>query len=147
MALPFLVAFAIWILIDSLRSSIFRLPIPLFTVPYEFYLNYKLYGIMARKDRNTDTNTKKKFDIDIEKWKKKIEVHETIVNLSKIVESALESGFQFFFQSVFIVPSFILQETSKSWTQLVNWRIASIMLSFASFAMTYFTIRYHIEPA
>ena len=115
----------------------------MFTVPYEFYLNYKLYGIMARKDRNTDTNTKKKFDIDIEKWKKKIEVHETIVNLSKIVESALESGFQFFFQSVFIVPSFILQETSKSWTQLVNWRIASIMLSFASFAMTYFTIRYH----
>ena len=57
----------------------------------------------------------------------------------------LESGFQFFFQTVFIVPSFILQETSKSWTQLVNWRTASIVLSFASFAMTYFTIRYHIE--
>ena len=124
-ALPFLVSFAIWILIDTLRSSIFRLPIPLFTVPYEFYLNYKLYGIMARKDRNTDANTKKKFDIDIEKWKKKIEVHETIVNLSKIVESAVESGFQFFFQTVFILPSFILQETSRSWTQLVNWRTTS----------------------
>ena len=125
-------------------TSIFRVPLPIFTLPHKVYCEYKIFEIIARPDRNNDAKTKKKYEEDREVWRKKLDYHKTIVNLSKIIESAVESGFQFFFQTVFSLPTFILNVTAHaghSWTELINWTTVSIIISFTSFAMAYYTIR------
>ena len=101
---------------------------------------------MAWPNRDDNDDTRKKYEKDRETNREITENHELIMALSKIVESAFESGFQFFFQSVFKLPSLLLSITShragSSWKDLVNWATASIALSFLSFAWTYTTIRY-----
>ena len=52
--------------------------------------------------------------------------------------------FKFFFQTVYVMPSLVLSltgVTGSDWTVLVNWRIFSIILSFASFAKSFYSIR------
>ena len=75
----------------------------------------------------------------------KIDAYENIVNLSLIVEASVESSFQFFFQTVYVLPTIILSFTvvsgSFEWTDLFNWKTFSILLSFASFAWAFNTIR------
>ena len=140
--LPFLLAMLTWLVMEAGRwtaTSIFRVPIPLFTVPYECYLKVKHYGIMARPGRDDSNKNRKQFDEDKAASLKRMDTHENIVNLAKILESAVESGFQFIFQTVFTLPSLI--QSLTNWTQLVNWRSASIVISFTSFSMTYYNIR------
>ena len=145
--LPFLLAMLTWLVMEAGRwsaTSIFRVPIPFFTVPYECYLKVKHYGIMARPGRDDSMKNRKQFEEDKAASLKRMDTHENIVNLAKILESAVESGFQFFFQSVFTLPS-LIQSLTAPWTsltQFVNWRMASIFISFTSFAMTYYNIRY-----
>ena len=76
---------------------------------------------------------------------KKMDEYENIVNLSMIIEASIESSFQFFFQTVYVLPTIILSFTDVSgtfdWTDLFNWKSFSILLSFASFAWAFFAIR------
>ena len=61
----------------------------------------------------------------------------------------LESSFQFVFQTLFLLPTIILNFTSLNGTNdfdlsdLVNWKLLSILLSFGTFAFTTYKIRYH----
>ena len=51
---------------------------------------------------------------------------------------------QFFFQTVYVLPSLVLSLTGftgSDWTDLVNWRMLSIALSFASFSRSCYSIR------
>ena len=51
---------------------------------------------------------------------------------------------KFFFQTVYVLPSLVLSLTGltgSDWTVLVNWRMFSIVLSFASFAKSFYSIR------
>ena len=51
---------------------------------------------------------------------------------------------KFFFQTVYVMPSLVLSltgVTGSDWTVLVNWRMFSIVLSFASFAKSFYSIR------
>ena len=51
---------------------------------------------------------------------------------------------KFFFQTVYVMPSLVLSligVTGSDWTVLVNWRMFSILLSFASFAKSFYSIR------
>ena len=51
---------------------------------------------------------------------------------------------QFFFQTVYVMPSLVLSltgVTGSDWRVLVNWRMFSIVLSFASFAKSFYSIR------
>ena len=51
---------------------------------------------------------------------------------------------KFFFQTVYVMPSLVLSltgVTGSDWRVLVNWRMFSIVLSFASFAKSYYSIR------
>ena len=146
--MPFIVAFITWVVIEQGRwskTSIFRLPIPIFTVPYKFYYDKQMIEIMATPDRDDNEETRKKYEKAKEAVQKKLDSLETTVNLSKIVESAVESRFQFFYQTVFIFPSIVLSVTADAgggdWRKLVNWRSLSILLSFTSFAWNYYTIR------
>ena len=74
-----------------------------------------------------------------------LDANDQIVNLSLIVESSVEASFQFFFQTVYVIPSLILSFTDVSgtfdWKDLFNWKIFSIVLSFASFAWAFYVIR------
>ena len=47
-------------------------------------------------------------------------------------------------QTVFVMPTLIVSyfEANNDWTDLVNIRVLSILISFASFAWTFYTIRY-----
>ena len=145
--LSILMAVITWVVLEWghwNRTSIFRLPLPLFTVPYQFYCDCNWFATFTRSDGDDSVEKRKKYEQDKEFWRKKLDFHATIVNLSKIVESAVESGFQFFFQTVFSLPSFILSVTANaghSWTKLINWTTISIIMSFTSFSMAYYTIR------
>ena len=69
-------------------------------------------------------------------------IHANIVNISMIVEAATESGFQYWFQTIYLLPSIILtfHNVGGNWTELFNWRVFSIILSFCSFAWAFFNI-------
>ena len=75
-----------------------------------------------------------------------LDVQDQIVNLSLIIESSVEASFQFFFQTVYVLPTLILSFTDVSgtfdWKDLFNWKTFSIVLSFATFAWAFNVIRY-----
>ena len=77
--------------------------------------------------------------------RKELVSHDNVVNTSLVVEASVESGFQFWFQTVYILPTIILSFIriggDAKWTDLFNWRMFSILMSFASFAWTFYTIR------
>ena len=78
---------------------------------------------------------------------KELEDQKTITTISMILEAGLESSFQFFFQGLFSLPTLVFSITSvfvgdMNMTDLVNWNIVSIVMSFLSFAFTSFNIRY-----
>ena len=52
--------------------------------------------------------------------------------------------FQFFFQTVFILPSLVksVTGTGTDWEDLINAKTLSILMSFVSFAWSFYSIRY-----
>ena len=76
----------------------------------------------------------------IRKCKETIQDHENTVNLSLILEAGIESGFQFFLQSLFSMPSTVNQSGDLS--DMINLTNFSIGLSFVSYAYTCVTIRF-----
>ena len=87
------------------------------------------------------------FEEKKEKFQKKLDKIEDIVNLSLILEASLEASFQFFFQTVYIMPSVVVALTALStsrtfaWEDLFNRRITSILLSFLTVSWAFYTIR------
>ena len=61
-------------------------------------------------------------------------IHANIVNISMIVEAATESGFQYWFQTIYLLPSIILtfHNVGGNWTELFNWRVFYFPLLWAS---------------
>ena len=81
---------------------------------------------------------------DWKKYVKEIEDNQSLVNISIVIEAAIESSFQFWFQTVYLMPTVFLSfmdlgEESK-WSDLVNWRVFSILLSFGTFSWTFCSI-------
>ena len=75
-----------------------------------------------------------------------LEDQKIITTVSMILESSMESSFQFYFQALFSLPTLVIayldmHEGKLSMQQLVNWKNVSIVLSFMSFAYTSFNIR------
>ena len=143
--LPFLISFLFWIIYELGRScgavEIFNLPLPPLTKFYRFLCDIKLYKNFADRDVKTD----KEFEKDKKSILEEISSYENIVNLSLIIEASVESSFQFFFQTTFQLPSFILAFTDPSagfeWTDLFNWKFFSIAMSFVSFSNAFLKIR------
>ena len=137
-ALPFLFALFIWGLLlrsytNGFKRKIFRLPLPPFTKIYKSYCNIK------ENSSKDDINKEQK------KWKLELDIQAKIVIISMIIEAAIESGFQFWFQSIYLMPTLILSfigiGVTTSWTDLFNWRLFSIAMSFYTFAWTFYNIR------
>ena len=96
-------------------------------------------------------NNMNKDDVNYEKTNscliRELEDQKSITTISMINEASMESSFQFLFQGLFSLPilvcSFIdIYDGTLKLTDLVNWKILSIVLSFLSFAITSFNIRY-----
>ena len=153
--LPFVFSFIIGAILirhaGCALVSVFKFPIPFLTKMYSFICERKLYKILAWKERNKDKESGAQFESEKKTILDRISAHDHIVNLSLIIESSVESSFQFFFQTVFLWPSIILTfiNTNVSGgasdiTDLFNRKTFSIGLSFATFSMSFYRIRY--EP-
>ncbi len=107
-----------------------------------------MYNNFAWKDRYKDDETEKTYEEKKEKYKTKLDKIEDVVNLSLILEASLEASFQFFFQTVYIMPSVVVafvgvfDSKTFAWEDLFNRRISSILLSFLTFSWAFYAIRY-----
>ena len=103
--LPVFFGLLFWIILELEDNSsgdnwnIFRIPLPFITKMYKFHCDKNYYTLKAQ---NQD---KKDYEKSLKKCQIKIEKHANAVNFSMITEAALESSFQFFFQSVYYIPT------------------------------------------
>ena len=147
--LPILLAFVIWeirqIGLECGLSSFSTLPLPFISRLNKFICDLELFDNYFWPHRNKTTETKNIYEEKKKNILKKITEIENGVNLSLIIEASVESSFQFFFQTVFILPNIVLiftdSDGSLVWTDLFNWKTVSILLSFMSFAWAFYTIR------
>ena len=75
-----------------------------------------------------------------------IDAQDMPTNLSMIIEASMESSFQFFYQSLYFMPTLIVAmlnvvDGGQKLTKLVDWKILSIILSLITFSLTSFRIR------
>ena len=86
-------------------------------------------------------------DYDEKKTKliKELDDQKIVTTIAMILEAGLESSFQFLFQGLYSLPTltvaFMDIRGINNLTDLVNWKVVSIIFSFLSFAQTSFNIR------
>ena len=148
--LSVVVALIIWVALDLGREcgmpSITHLPIPLITKFKRFLLDITLYKHFAWTERNKNEETEKTYQAKKKHINDAISSYENVVNLSLIIEASIEASFQFFMQTIFLLPTVILAFTDPTgvfdWANLFNIRFASIAMSFASFSFGFYKIRF-----
>ena len=134
LALPFLFSFIVWqVLMMGKRCSkaaFFCFPLPPITKLKRFLCDWELFKNF-KTDRNVNEETKQKYERIKNKWMKEIEKNDRIVVLSLVIESSLESSFQFFLQTIYALPTLILAFTRSSGSfdleDLFNLRTVSIL--------------------
>ena len=143
--LPFL--FSVIFLFTMLKSELvtcnlfllLKLPLPPLSKLYKTIIEWKLFG----NNKNIEDSNYEKRKTDL---LKELEDQKTITTISMILEAGLESSFQFFFQGLFSLPTLVFSfkdvyDGDMKMTDLVNWKIVSIVMSFLSFAFTSYNIR------
>ena len=147
-AMPFLVSLVIWIIQNNFKicsiEKLMNIPVPVISKIKNFYYTGKLF-VVYTKDRNSDID-RTEYEFRKNKWIEKIRRNEAVVNLSHLIEATTEASFQFVFQTVYLMPTLFISFTAKSqgltnWTDLFQWKIISILISFGTFAFTFFNIR------
>lgn len=143
--LPFvsIICFSVLFIVNKIISIDWflplRIPWPPLTKTYETILDWKIYENFTDKQKDG-------YERQNEKLMTKVADHQLLTNLALIIEASFESSFQFFFQGVFLFPTVILAcmdvSGASELTNLVNWRIVSIIISFLSFSWTSLNIRY-----
>ena len=144
--LPFFFAFFVFFtllcskILKFDRYLFFKIPLPPFTKFHKTLIEIRSFMNNKNKEdaKYEQTNT----DLIQE-----LEDQKIITTVSMIVEASMESSFQFLFQSLFSLPTLVIayldiHEGKLSMSQLVNWKNVSIVLSFLSFALSSFNIRY-----
>ena len=121
-----------------------NIPVPIISKIKNFHYTRKLFGVYT-EDRNSD-NDRVWYEIEKKELIEKIRKNEAVVNLSHLIEATTEASFQFVFQTVYLMPTLFISFTAKSqgltnWTDLFQWKIVSILISFGTFALTFYNIR------
>ena len=120
-------------------------PLPPIVKWKRFLHEKQLFKNFADPERNKNELNREEFVKTRNKWLKEIEGVDRFVVLSQVIESSLESSFQFFLQTVYAVPTLILAFTGSTGTfdleDLFNLRTVSILSSFGSFAIANFAMR------
>ena len=145
-ALPFLVSLGIWMIQNKICSTaICSIPSPIISKLCNFFLTGRL-GYIYTKNRNSKDD-KSEYENKKNKWIEKIRRNEAIANLSHLIEATFEASFQFTYQTVYLMPTVFISLTAAeskgltNWTDIFQWRILSILISFGSFAFTFYNIR------
>ena len=109
------------------------------------FCDWELFKNFSYPDRNKDEKTKQEYEEKKNECMEEIAKYDRIMVLSLVIESSLESSFQFFMQTIYALPTLILAFTGNSGSfgleDLFNLRTVSILSSFGSFAMAYYAIR------
>ena len=148
--LSFCVGFFIFAISNKCKNPE-KIPITIFSKMFSFKLKYEFLKLM----RTPYERRNQKFEDDKEKNKQEMEKQEKTDSLASTVEATCESGFQFYFQLSYLLPTILIsvalvtggvrgEEQSGgggSLTDLFNWRTASIAASFFSISRTFCTIR------
>ena len=117
-----------------------KIPLPPLSKLYKTIIEWRFFG--NNKDIEDSDYEKRKTDL-----LEKLEDQKTITTISMILEAGLESSFQFFFHGLFSLPTLVFSfkdvyNGEMKMTDLVNWKMISIVMSFLSFAFTSYNIRY-----
>ena len=119
------------------------LPLPIVSKMYKSFIEWDLLRVCHMPDI-ADGNEREQIERK-DKLLKMLEENEQLITLSMAIEASLEACFQFWFQTNFVLPSVILGITDirgpNQITDLVNFRLLSILLSFFTFAWSSFAIR------
>ena len=122
------------------KAAFFYFPLPPITKLKRFLCDRELFKNFTKPDRN------KEYERIKNECMEEIEKNDRIVVLSLVIESSLESSFQFFLQTIYALPTLILAFTGSPGSfdleDLFNLRTVSILSSFGSFAMAYYAIRF-----
>ena len=144
-ALPILVSIITWMFSSNWslcnRRSLLTFPLPFVTKMYQFHYTRKLF-MTYTKDRRREED-RSKFELSRGKWMNKIRNHEAVVNLSILIEAAIESSFQFWLQTIFLIPTVIITVTDGlvNWKDLFSWRLASICISLGTFSFACYSTK------
>ena len=154
--IPIVFSFVFWSILERNNwslMSLLKIPLPPITKMYKFYAECELFVAYTKKGcLNTDgkmvinMNNKNQ----IQKSKEKLRAIGNTVNFSMIIEAAMEASFQFFFQTVYLMPTLIISfidasgQGANQWTDLFNWRLFSILMSFLSLAWAFYNIRLYL---
>merc|ERR1711893_321535 len=91
---------------------------------------------------NTNKENVKEHEDKKEELMVELEEQNKLTNVSMLIEAGTESTFQFLLQSLFVLPTVILAMVNLSslsdLTELVDYKILSILFSFISFAWSSF---------
>ena len=143
--LPFLCSFLLFftMLYSKMEFNCFLLmKLPLSPVTKSLKTLIECRSFINNKNMEDANYGKQKTDLIAE-----LEDQKTITTISMINEATMESSFQFLFQGLFSLPTLVfsfkdLYDGDMKMTDLVNWKIVSIILSFLTFAFTSFNISY-----
>ena len=115
-----------------------KIPLPLISRINKLVLEIEKIKLRSESSFNEDV---KKADDDIVDY-------EDRVNLSCSIEAAAEASPQFFFQTVYSIPTVIISFVGyHGWRELVSYKMLSIAFSFTSVALSNYFIRYIDIPA
>ncbi len=148
-ALPFVVSLGIWLIQNKCKifsmDKLLKIPSPIIPKVYNFHYTRKLFGVYTW-ERNDD-DSKSWYEHNKNKWIEKIRRNEAVINLAHLIEATFEASFQFTYQTVYLMPTVFISLTAAeakgltNWTDIFQWRILSILISFGSFAFTFYNIR------
>ena len=132
---PILTSCLVYIIVEMGHlHKVYKMPNPCITKFYRMLLEFKLFKMLG-KEEFIDGN-----------HRDKMEANENSVVMSMIIEAVVESSFQFYFQTTFLVPVIIVNilniQNVKLLTDFFNWRVFSISMSFVTISWSFFNIRF-----
>ena len=115
---------------------------PFITKTKQMIIEWKMFGLHATRNPEDNESYNKKMEELLEEEDK----NQKIETFSMISETAIESVFQFWFQSLYLMPTLVINilfysDGSTKSTDLVNWQVVSILFSFVSIAWSAVKIR------
>ena len=124
---------------------IWNLHFPFITKTKKMIIEWKMFGLYTTRTPEGNESYNKK----MEELKEEEDKNQKIETFSMISETAIESVFQFWFQSQYLMPTLVINilsyttkdGTTKSAKDLVNFKLMSILFSFVSIAWSAVKIR------
>ena len=122
-ALPIVLGIVVWLIQSKLRifeiEKLKKIPFPFVSKLLHFYYTRKLFSVYARRyDTNfpSGLGTQSRELLhgrEITKWLDKIRKNEAVVNLSHLIEATAESSFQFWFQTIYLMPTIFIEPLNE----------------------------------